>query len=143
MNTEVGRRRNTSYGSMINDLHDSNELSVYERDESKKKDEVAKVVRKQLHDELKIKLTAEVDAKGENNITDKEKKQRAKVIIRMERKIDKSKEKTIEDESETLLRKELIDTVLDETWLAEDNIKIIKNNEYCTSETKLALALCH
>ena len=42
-----------------------------------------------------------------------------------------------------MLRKELIDAVLDKTWLTEDDVKIMRKNEWYTSEIKLALVLYH
>ena len=56
-----------------------------------------------------------------------------KVSIKKEESMEKLTEKKIEEEEETLLREELVDTVLDKTWLTEDDIKIIINNECCTS----------
>ena len=42
-----------------------------------------------------------------------------------------------------LIRKELIDTVMEKTWLTEDDVKIMRKKEYCTSEINLALTLYH
>ena len=35
----------------------------------------------------------------------------------------------IEEEADTFLKNELIDTVLDKTWLTEDGIKIMSKHE--------------
>ena len=42
-----------------------------------------------------------------------------------------------------MLRKKLIDGVLEKTWLTEDDVKIMRKNECFASEIKLALALYH
>ena len=70
---------------------------------------------------------AKVDRKIYNCKIDKEKKQREKVINLVEKKIEKSKETKIEEKAYILLRKELIDTVLDKTWLTEEDLKIMRN----------------
>ena len=63
MSAEVDRRRS--------ELRESNELIRYEKVEAKQKDEVAKAVRKQLNDELKLDSMAEVDRRIELQTTEK------------------------------------------------------------------------
>ena len=65
----------------------------------------ALVGRKQLDDDLKLGLISEVDRKRENDRIDKEKQQITKVMNQIEKKNEKSKEKTIEEEVETIFRK--------------------------------------
>ena len=64
-----------------------------------------------------------------------------KVTNQIEKKIEKTEEKFIEEEAETLSRKELIEFFLDNIFLTTDDIKIMRNDECCTSEIRLALAL--
>ena len=59
------------------------------------------------------------------------------------KKIEITKEKIIEEEVETLLRKEIINTVLDKTWLSKDDVKIMRNNECWTSDINIVLAIYH
>ena len=76
--------------------------------------------------EIDVKIVAEVD-----------KNQRAKLM----NQIMKEKEKMIEEEADTFVRKQLIDIVLDKKQLTADDIKIMRNNEYYKSEIKLSLVL--
>ena len=85
---------------------------------------------------LKLELMTEVDIK---RVAEVDKKQREKVM----NQIEKAKEKMFEEEVEALYRKEFIDTVLDKTWFNAYYTKIMRNNECCTSEIKIALALYH
>ena len=58
---EVDRRRVDIDAERRYELRESNELSRHEKVEAKQKDEASKSVRKQLDDDLKIQISAEVD----------------------------------------------------------------------------------
>ena len=91
MNSEFDRRKVETYAGIISELRESSELSHCEIVEAKEKDETAKAVRKQLDNELKLELMAEVDRKI---VSEVDKKQRAKI----KNQIEKSREKMIEEE---------------------------------------------